>query len=360
MSTEWTALLGRRDRPTDAIEDYCCFLKSALEARDIKLVLQRVSWEMDGWSDALRCLKLEANRWCGRWVLVQYTALGWSSRGFPLRILCVLRILKSAGARIGVVFHDVEPYQGTRLVDAIRRTVQIRIMRRLVSWAESVIFTVPIQNISWLTSVPQNATFIPVGPNLPIRSSPVPLIEKPFLTVGVFSITGDKAGDRETDIILKAIRHASRELGKIQLSVFGRHAELREAALQIGLRDLPVVLRVGGVADPEQIVDRLLECDVLLFVRGGISSRRSSAIAGIACGLPIVAFSGTETAAPITNAGVVLVSPDEPDRLNNALVKVLSDNAWRADLATRSRATYLNYFAWSAIAVRFSENLRSE
>ena len=74
-------------------------------------------------------------------------------------------------------------------------------------------------------------------------------------------------------------------------------------------------------------------CDLLLFVRGGISSRRGSAIAGIACGLPVIAFSGSETAQPITDAGVVLVPSDQRDQLKAALVRVLSDPGHRSDLA---------------------------
>ena len=98
----------------------------------------------------------------------------------------------------------------------------------------------------------------------------------------------------------------------------------------------------------------LSDCDVLLFVRGHISSRRGSAIAGIACGLPVIAYSGSETAPPITDAGVVLISPDQPDDLNAALVRFFSDTNYRKNLASRSRAAYKIHFAWATIAARFS------
>ena len=58
------------------------------------------------------------------------------------------------------------------------------------------------------------------------------------------------------------------------------------------------------------------------FVRGHISSRRGSAIAAIACGIPIVAYTGPETDVPITDAGVVLVTPEHTDQLGSALVRV--------------------------------------
>ena len=218
----------------------------------------------------------------------------------------------------------------------------------------------PWIKLSWVRATPPSAVFIPVGPNLPIRLSQASgPAQNEIPTIGVFSITGGESGSRETRIILTAVRHAAQKLGKLRLSIFGRHAELRETELREGLRDLPVELSVEGVVEPAQVVQRLYACDVLLFIRGPISSRRSSAIAGIACGLPVIAYPGSETAAPITDAGVVLVSPDEPDDLNAALVRVLSDAAYRTDLAARSRAVYQTQFAWPAIATRFSALLNT-
>jgi hypothetical protein len=60
-----------------------------------------------------------------------------------------------------------------------------------------------------------------------------------------------------------------------------------------------------------------------------------------------------------TDAGVVLVSPDQLDELNAALVRVSSDVAYRMDLATRSRATYQTHFTWPAIAARIAALLHT-
>src|ERR1700691_1278878 len=96
------ALLGRRDEPTDAVEEYCRYLGGGLAVE-----LARVTWAERGWPAALRELRERAREWRGRWVLVQYTALAWSGRGFPLRFARVLKELREAGARIAVVYHDV-------------------------------------------------------------------------------------------------------------------------------------------------------------------------------------------------------------------------------------------------------------
>jgi glycosyltransferase involved in cell wall biosynthesis len=362
LTTRCIALLGRKDTPTDAVEEYCRYLADALQSHDIQLEIRRVPWEIHGWQESLHGLELMAAQWRDTWVLVQYTALAWSERGFPQKVLRATKIVKSAGARVGIVFHDVEPYSGARLIDSIRRFVQVRTMCRALSLADLAIFTVPPEKLSWPpATLPPQVAFIPVGANLPSPSESLTLPSPGAVpTIGVFSITGGEAGARETQIILAAARYASQKIGSLRLSVFGRHAELREATLRDGVRDLPVELSIEGVVDPDQVVQRLSACRVFLFVRGNISSRRGSAIAGIACGLPVIAFSGSETAPPITDAGVVLIPPDQPDRLNEALVRVLSDSAYQAELAARSRAAYKEHFSWASIARRFASILHAK
>jgi len=359
MAQRVIALLGRRDEPTDAVEEYCRYLGAALQPHGIQLEICRFPWDSCGWPVALQRLRFQSSDWADTWVLVQYTALAWSARGFPQRIRRVLKVLRSAGARVGVIFHDAEPFSGPRLVDYLRRAVQIRTMRWMARFADVCVFTVPTERLSWKPRPGPNAAFVPVGPNLPIPQELQLRREHASVPcVGVFSITGGEAGTRETRLILGAIKHAGNLVGKVRLSVFGRHAEWREQDLTRGLQGLAVELSVEGVLDPSEVVARLCACDVLFFVRGGISSRRGSAIAGIACGLPVIAFSSSETAPPITEAGVVLVPPDAPEELNTALLQVLTDLPFRAELARRSRLAYETHFAWPAIASRFAAVLK--
>lgn len=359
MSVLVIALLGRRDEPTDAVEEYCRYLADALQHLDFQMELRRVPWESHGWSEALRDLQLQATAWRARWVLVQYTALAWSRRGFPQRFLRILKILKVAGARVAIVFHDAEPYTGARIIDSFRRAIQVRTMRSALRLADLAVFTVAPEKLSWRPEVDAHVGFVPVGPNLPV---PAEVQARPgqndVPTIGVFSITGGEAGTRETELILKAVRHAAQQLGRLRLSVFGRHADWREQDLRYGLRDLPVELSVEGVIAPAAVVQRLSACDVLLFVRGSISSGRGSAIAGIACGVPVIAFAAGTTASPVTEAGVLLLPSDVPDELPQALVRVLSDTELRETLRLRNSMIYAEYFSWPAIATRLAALLR--
>jgi len=359
MTRPLIALLGRKDTPTDAVEEYCKYLGHSLNEHDFDLQIRRVPWEKHGWQDALHALELQAAGWKGTWVLIQYTALAWSARGFPLRFRKVLKILRRAGARVAIVFHDVLPFSSSRIIDQCRQQVQKRIMLQALNSADLAIFTVPPEKLSWVASIPNKAAFIPVGPNLPIPEIIDPAGLKEILTVGVFSITGGDSGSRETQTILEVVRDAIPRIGKIRLLVFGRHAELREQDLRCGLQALPVDLTVEGVLSDQEVVKRFRACDVMLFVRQAISSRRSSAIAGIACGVPMIAYSGEETAPPITDAGVLLVSPSSTQELKDGLFRLLSDAELRKQLATLNRSVYQDHFAWSAIAAKFAVLLNS-
>jgi glycosyltransferase involved in cell wall biosynthesis len=353
------ALLGRRDEPTDAVEEYCRYLGDALGNRGFPMELARVSWSERGWPVALRELRERAREWRGRWVLVQYTALAWSARGFPLRFLRVLKVLRNCGARVGVVYHDVEPYSGARAIDKIRRHAQSRVMRQTLQAAELGIFTAPLNVISWLAHAPSNAAFIPVGANLPVPA-PAPLKsdrrEQAPLTVAVFGITEGATGRNECKRIADALRFAATNGTRLRLHALGRGASECEPQLRDALRDVSVEVQVEGILPAEQVVEALSSSDVALFVRAPISSRRGSAIAGIACGLPVLAYAGPETAPPITEAGVVLVSPEKTE-LGEALLRIVSDAALRKSLAVRSRRAYQEHFGWDAIAGRFMEVL---
>src|SRR5216684_7536494 len=301
------ALLGRPDAPTDAVEEYCRYLGEALMPEGFELIIERVPWHERGWTHAARELRRRAKGWRGAWVLVQYTALAWSARGFPLRFPRVLETLKAAGVRVGVVFHDVEPYGSARVIDRLRRGAQLHAMLKALQLSDCAIFTVPMERISWIKNQLGKSCFIPVGANLPTASeanSRNGILMGGKLSVAVFSITGGKSGRWEIENIVEAVRFAASRVGNLRLIVLGRYAQEAETELKQRFLDSAVELHVMGVLPGEAVVRSLSVSDVLLFVRGPISTRRSSAIAGIACGLPVVAFEGPETAAPITEAGL--------------------------------------------------------
>jgi glycosyltransferase involved in cell wall biosynthesis len=355
----WIALSGRRDMPTDGVEDYCVFLGRALEERGIELKLARVPWVDRGWTGALRQLSRESAAWRDRWVLLQYTALGWSRRSFPLGFLWVLRVLRRNGARCLVVFHDALPYGGTRRIDRLRRACQLWVMRRAYQWAERSVLTIPLDHAGWLPPQPTKAAFIPIGANLP----PVAMngagtrVAPATKTIAVFGITGEPATLSEVRDIGYALTRVKAKLGELRLVAVGRGSSEAEPALRRVLDGSGVEAVVLGLLTPDEIASTLVHADVLLFVRGDVSSRRGSALAGIACGLPIVGYEGPETAFPITKAGLELAPKGDRDALAVALERILCDDHLRQDLRRRSLRAYADYFSWERIAEQFAAEL---
>lgn len=361
MTEPVVALLGRKDEPTDAIEQYCVHLGTALRRHDFAMQLVRVPWKESGWQAALRDLEQRAKEWRGQWVLLQYTALSWSARGFPMQVLRILRLLRRAGARVGVVYHDVEAYPGRRVVDHLRRCVQVYTFRRALRYSEQAVLTVPAEKLSWISAESKKGVFIPVGANFsqtPPMGGNENNREDKTPTVAVFGVTGGLAGQREVLRISAAVRSAAEKVGAIRLLVFGRNAESAEVLLREKLDTFRVTIHVEGVLPEDQIQRLISTADVLLFVRGPISSRRGSAIAGIACGLPVIAYAGDETAAPITDAGVVLVTAENKAAWGEALVRVLTDGEYRDKLVQRSLAAQRDYFSWEVIAAQYASLLK--
>ena len=358
--TRLLALLGRRDAPTDGLEDYCTWLGRALLTRGHDLERIRVPWRDVGWLRPLWRLWLESARWRGRWVLVQYTAMSWSRRGFPLGLLAMLTILRLRSCRIAVVFHDCWGFPGRRSIDRGRRICQQWVMRRAYWWAERSILNVPVESLAWLPRDPAKAVCIPVGSNVPAatpRGERLSAMEEKTKTVAVFVVTGGESGRGEVVDIARAVCRAAEAVPSLRLVVMGRGSKEAEGSLRRAMNGAKVELTVLGLLPAEDISRLLAEADVLLFVRGQFSTQRTSGIAGIACGLPVVGYAGPQTGPPLTEAGVMLVPQGNAGALADALTRVLSDGDLWQRLHEQTVDAYRGYFTWEAIAERLVETL---
>lgn len=350
-------LLGRQDKPTDGVLDYCRYLREAGLARGISFELAQIHWAEKGWRKALAELRETASAWRNCWALLQYTTLAWSRRGFPLRTPAVLDVLRQCGARPGVVFHDFGPFPGTGIVGTAREYCHLRVLRQLYARSEMAIFTVLLDKISWLPPHREKMTFIPVGANCPATPSTVRGNTSKAKAVAVYGVSGGRRLFGEVGDIGTALRQASQSVGPIRLLLFGRGSKEAEPALRSELAGANVEIESLGLLSPEQVSQTLATADALLSIRGQVSTRRGNAIAGIACGLPVVCYSGPETAWPITDAGILTVALGDRQALAGTLENLLADEPFRAKLSERSRQAYEKYFSWTAIVERFATEL---
>jgi glycosyltransferase involved in cell wall biosynthesis len=250
---------------------------------------------------------------------------------------------------------------GPRWVDRARIYFQERIMRYLSKSAARAILPVPVDSASWLSAL-SKSIFIPIGANIPslddLAGEGFVPVRDAIPTVAVFGVTTWPAAQiREVEAIVHAVRHACAKVGEMQLLVLGRGAKEAEPLLRDRLAGSCVRLRVQGLCSQREISASLAASDVLLFVRGALSTRRGSGLAGIACGVPIVAYQGIETAWPLTQAGIVFVRQDDFVSLGNQLSALLLDRKRQMDLSARNRVVFREWFSWGRIAERWIEAL---
>lgn len=355
----WVAILGRQDFPTDGVEDYCMFLRDALGAYGIQLMLARVPWAEKGRISSLQQLRRECRAWRGKWVLLQYTALAWSQRGFPAFVLAAVQVLRRARVRVAIVFHESSRHEGSRWIDGIRGTFQDWVIRGLYFGADKSIFTVPLDTIQWLPKGEDKAAFIPIGANISERTdrstSSAPAVQEK--TVIVFGVTGPPHTEAEVADIAGVMKEASRTISNLRLVVIGRgSAEARER-LANAFAHCDVKLVVRGILPAEEIAREFERAAAVLFVRGALTLRRGSAIAGIACGVPTVAYRKGDISGPLSEAGVEWSPWGDRHSLAQGLVRVLSDSSLWRELHDRNLSVQKKYFSWDRIAERYRMTL---
>ncbi len=360
--SKWVALLGRRDEPTDGVGDYCLFLGQALSQRGVRLRHCRVHWTQKGWVSALRSVWVESPSWKNSWILFQYTTMAWSRRGLPFGAWIALKILRWRGLQCAVVFHEASRQAGERLIDHIRGSCQEWVVRRLYSGSNVAIFPDPLDKIEWLPKNASKAVFIPIGANIPkVELSEAEGLEsaKALKTVAVFCLSDPPNRHRELGDIAHAMRTVAQQGVKARVVFLGRGTD--EARVEIEhLFDSTAMEALNlGLQTAGEVRRILSQADVMLCVRGPLYMRRGSAIAGIACGLPIVGYAGEAEGTPLEEAGVQLVPYLDRVALGHALARVLKDGELRETFRKKMAETYDKHFAWSAVAKRVTDVLDS-
>lgn len=359
-STElWIALLGRRDTPADGLQDYCTFLGEALAGHGVQLKSMRVKWVERGWVAALLQVWRESANWREKWVLLQYTALGWSRRGFPLGALAALTIARGRGARCGVVFHEPFGLPGPRWIDRVREICQNWVVRSLYRFAHKCVFTIPLETVPWLGQTETKSVFAPIGANIPepVSARKDERNDGPK-TVAVFCLSEPPNRDREVQDISNAIRGIATNGKKPRVIFLGKGTAEAQGDIDRAFASIPAEIVNLGVRPAEEVSRNLAAADAMLCVRGELYARRGSAIAGVACGLPIVGYGDAAKMFPLGEAGLYLVPLGSGDALGTALAQVLDDPDLHERLRQKSMRAQREYFSWDMIAAKFRKALR--
>jgi glycosyltransferase involved in cell wall biosynthesis len=352
----WIALLGREDVPADGITDYCAYLGRTLTTHGIELKPVRIEWIKKGWLRSLRDLWHQSKDWRGLWVIPQYTAMGWSNHGFPTGALVSVAILRWRGARCAVLFHEPWGTTGRRLIDRVRYVFQNWTVKTLHRVTEKSIFTIPLDIVSWLPKNDTKSTSIPLGPNIPENLANRSAIQNQngaTKTVVVFCVSDAPNGEREVTDIAGAARVAASGGVKLRVVFVGRGTTEAKSAIERAFFGAPIEVCIHGICEASEVTRIFSESDAMLAVRGPLYPRRGSALAGLACGLPIVGYDGESTGTLIEEAGIALVPFGDYQAMGSALQNILTNRLVWQEMHEKNLWVQQRYLSWNVIAAEF-------
>ncbi|MBI3780394.1 MAG: glycosyltransferase [candidate division NC10 bacterium] len=290
-------------------------------------------------------------------VNIQYVPFLYGPLGFNPWLPLALLWLRRLGVRVVTTVH--EPYvawRGLRRFPlALFQRVQLAV---LISASSSVTVTTWTWTEALRRAYPTRAgdiAWLPVGSNIPVPS--VPFTRRPQarealglgggdLAVGTFSPLGS---GKRFDFVGAAWRQLREHIPQVSLVVIGANAD----EVQGRFRDIPGGDKVcyTGYLPPEDVSRHLLALDfVLAPFEDGISCRRTSAIAAMAHGLPLVTTRGQLTDPLFEGSPMVLIPAADSEQFAQAAADLAADAGRREDLGRRTRAFFDQHFSWKIIA----------
>jgi glycosyltransferase involved in cell wall biosynthesis len=285
-----------------------------------------------------------------RRLLLQYVPQAFGLRGMNVPFCAWIASLRDT--QVWVMFHEVmvrwEPPRSTRKAVLVATTHAMAGL--LVARADRLLVSIP----SWkplLRSLalrrPQ-ATWLPIPSSLPtdIPSESGPNIRKrlglepEIPLMGHFGTYGSLIGPLLKNAALAALRSDPRR----RLLLLGRGGEAfaRDLTNERAVADRVVAT---GELESADVAAHLSACDVLVQpYADGVSTRRTSAMAGLALGIPIATNDGRLTESVWRETGAVELAATS-DRVDEAAELLLRDRAYAAAVGERGRSLYRRRFS---------------
>jgi glycosyltransferase involved in cell wall biosynthesis len=282
-------------------------------------------------------------------VLVQYVphAFGWKGGNLPF----CLWLWNRKDRRPWVMFHEVAyPFEagdrmGRRALAAVNR-----VMARLVSRAAHRAFvSIPAwrREVESLAAAGTSIVWLPVPATVPVVRDAAATAavrrrygaDRPI--VGCFGTFGSH---------LRAQLHACLPLlakqATCSILLIGRHSEAMVSELASHHPELAGRLHGTGALTDEEISVHLHACDVMLQpFPDGVSTRRTTAMAGLAHDRAIVTTTGALTEAFwALDDAAILVPADDPARLASSVARLVTDPTRQAQLGARAADLYRRRF----------------
>ncbi len=276
-------------------------------------------------------------------VLWHYSIFAYSYRGLPVFVGPTLSALRSAGAPVVALMHELAyPWrlggwrgdvwalaQRARLVGVVRACAAVVVTTDFrAEWLASR---------RWLVRRPLGVA--PVFSNLP-PPTPRTRPDRDYPVLGLFGYSYD---ERAIALVLDAARLLQDRGVSFELALLGapgRASPLAETWLRLAsARGLTGALSFAGPLPAQELSDELAACEVLLFAdTAGPSSRKGTLAGALASGRPLIATDGPRRWSALVRAEAACVVEPTAPALADAVAALLADESAREALGARGHA----------------------
>jgi glycosyltransferase involved in cell wall biosynthesis len=364
-NTLWTILTGEYPPQPGGVSDYTQQVAAALAAAgdDVHVWAPPVPGESDP-AGAVQLHRLpdhfgqrsfpllEAHlrqRRGGR-VLVQYVPHAFGSRAMNIRFCRWVRKIARTGVPVDIMFHEVAyPLEkGQPLKHKVLALVNRQMARWLCADADRVFISISAWEPYLREMGVSNPTqWIPVPSNIVQQAQPDAVLAlrarygAPVL-IGHFGTYGTLVAKELREVLVSLVEgHPSRKL-----LLLGRGGETFASALTSDFPAMAGRVHAPGGLDSLPLANHLSACDLLVQpYSDGISCRRSSAMAALALGVPVVSCLGDSSERLWAQSAAIALAPNL-DALEIAAVaqRLIYDTAAAAELGRLGQALYRSRF----------------
>ena len=286
------------------------------------------------------------------WVLLQYNPFSYGRAGFAPRLMRQVRELQSRQIPMAVMVHEAWiDIADTR--SALIGSWQRAQLRDVLRFAERVMTSTE----ALAAEIGNGAVHVPIASNIPPaavsrETARAQLALEDRLVVALF---GQDHPTRALGYAEAAIASLAKAHGPESLVVLNLGARAPLVAVPSG-----VELRTPGqlAADAVSLHLRAADLAALPFT-DGLQTRRTTLMAALAHGLPVVGLRGPKTDALLVNAtGVVTLSPvGEQGAFAKSAVELTRDLSALRARGIAAEALYMSTFDWPVLASKVSDVL---
>lgn len=285
-------------------------------------------------------------------VLVQYVphAFGLKAMNVPFVSWVALRATRLAP--VWVMFHEVAfPFSWRPARYAVLGSVNTLMARALAGAADRVLVSIPGWEPTLRRACPRmkRPEWLPVPCNVGTAADPADVAavrgrhaaEPDARLVGHFGTYGPLV----SDVLTHALTDLLARSPHARVLLTGRNSDRCRAALAARAPALADRVDATGELPPDRLPAHLRACDVLVQpYPDGVSSRRTSVMAGLANGVPVVTNFGPLTEGVWAGGAVSLAPACDPRALADRAAQLLADEPARRRTGDAGLALYRGAF----------------